>query len=158
MNDVFECAPFFRIHLAFNCVSLNEEQSSAMTSCWCCSRTKMDTGIDISIDHYFHKFSVMSMESDINRSIPWCPHCSSSRYQCSSCSSSTCRRNLLYSGFCQISLNDFPFKSPILCCASLSKQQGTTNPSQVITVACHNLQQWLCNAFLTSIFPSPFFL
>src|SRR5882724_2819023 len=46
-----------------------------------------------------------------------------------------------YSLLFHISLKGFPFRSPKRCCASLSKQQGTTNPSHVITGACHKRQQ-----------------
>src|SRR5688572_2912187 len=55
----------------------------------------------------------------------------------------SCFLNCTYDSSFHISLNDFCFKSPSLCCASLSKQQGTTNPSQVITGSCHKRQQWL---------------
>src|SRR5665213_1002884 len=67
-------------------------------------------------------------------------------------------RNCLYFLFCQISLNDSFFKFPNLWVASLSKQHGTTIPSQVITFACHSFQQWFCNLFLAVCFPSLFFL
>src|SRR5882724_1415467 len=51
------------------------------------------------------------------------------------------RRKSRYSGCFQISLKDLFFKSPIRCFASLSKQQGTTSPSQVITGECQSRQQ-----------------
>lgn len=50
-------------------------------------------------------------------------------------------RKSMYSGCFQISLKDLFFKSPIRCFASLSKQQGTTIPSQVITGECQRRQQ-----------------
>src|SRR4026208_2559126 len=46
-----------------------------------------------------------------------------------------------YSPFFQISLKDFFFRSPSWCWASLSKQQGATSPSQVITGSCQSRQQ-----------------
>src|SRR5688500_13035157 len=46
--------------------------------------------------------------------------------------------NLVYSPIFQISLNDFSFRLPRRCCASLSKQQGATRPSQVITGSCQS--------------------
>src|SRR5688572_19721538 len=54
-------------------------------------------------------------------------------------------RNFVYSPFFHISLKDLCFRSPSLCRASLSKQQGATNPSHVITGSCQSRQQWLAS-------------
>src|ERR1043165_5236122 len=58
--------------------------------------------------------------------------------------------NFLYSSFAQICLKVCCFRSPSLCCASLSKQHGATRPSQVITGSCHNRQQWFASCPLNS--------
>src|ERR1035437_1175730 len=48
---------------------------------------------------------------------------------------------------CHISLNVLPFSFPASNVASLSKQQGTTRPSHVITDVRHNAKQWFCRMF-----------
>src|SRR4051794_11144588 len=55
---------------------------------------------------------------------------------------STWLLKLRYSLFCHNCLKLCSLRFPSLCWASLSKQQGTTEPSQVITGSCHKRQQW----------------
>lgn len=50
-------------------------------------------------------------------------------------------RKSLYFSLNQISSKEFLVRSPKTKCASLSKQQGTTFPSQVTTQLCHIFQQ-----------------
>ena len=67
-------------------------------------------------------------------------------------------RNDLYKSLCHIWLKVLLCRSPSWCWASLSKQQGTTLPSQVITALCHSFQQWLSSSFFIRYLPSLCFL
>ncbi len=65
-----------------------------------------------------------------------------------------CVRNCWYSLPCQIFRKEWCFRSPSRWVASLSKQQGTTIPSQVITQACQSFQQWLARVCRVRQLPS----
>jgi hypothetical protein len=56
----------------------------------------------------------------------------------------------LYAAPCQTFSKESMLTSPNLWVASLSKQQGTTKPSQVITLPRHKRQHWFSNSFFIS--------
>ena len=100
-----------------NWFSLYPFSGSCSDSRWCCDPAG-NGGFDMPLEFrrslaFPHPGSLATVGADINV-LRLC---------------NICRRNRRYVSLCHTSLKLFSFRSPSVCCASLSKQQGTTSPS-----------------------------